>query len=112
MSNVRLSVQKVKSLKEVDHYRLHKLFGEWARFAAWSLKREQGGLKWQVNQTLVKIAIGTFEAEHIDGMTDALRSRVRCGYRIEMVVNCDLAIQFPGRGTHVHLQYNIMIVSR
>lgn len=113
MSNIRLSVQEVKSLEEVLRYRLHKLFGEWARFAAWSLKREQCGLQRQVDQTLVNIAIGTFEAGHIDGMPDMLRSRVRCGYRFNIIVKGDLAIHFPRRCACVHFQrqHNILVVS-
>ena len=76
MSNVHFSMQEVESLEEVLYHRFHKLFGERARFAAWSLKREQCGLKRQMDQTLMKIAAGTFEGEHIDSMTDALESRM------------------------------------
>jgi hypothetical protein len=76
MSNVRLSVQEVESLEQGFHYRFHKLFGKWARLAARSLKREQRGLKRQVDQALVEIAAGTFEGEHINSMTDALESRM------------------------------------
>ena len=72
MSNVRFSMQEVERLEELFHHDFHKLFREWARFAAWSLKFEQCGLKRQVDQTLVDIAADTFEAENIDGMTDML----------------------------------------
>jgi hypothetical protein len=112
MSNVRFGMQEVESLEEVSHHRLHKLFVKWARFATWSLEREQCGLERQMDQTLVKITTGTFEGEHIDGMTDVLGSRMRCGYRIEMVVEGDLAIHFPRRSTHVHLKCNILVIAR
>ena len=65
-------MQEVERLEEAFHHNFHKLFREWARFAAWSLECEQCGLKRQVDQTLVDIAAGTFEAENIDGMTDVL----------------------------------------
>lgn len=75
MGNVCVSVQKVKGLEQVLHNHLHQSFGEWARFAAWSLKCEQRGLERLVDQTFMNTAAGTFEAEHIDGMTDVLRSK-------------------------------------
>jgi hypothetical protein len=112
MSNVCLSVQEVESLEEAFHYRFHKLFGERARFAAWSLKREYCGMERQMDQTLVKIAAGTFEGEHIDGMTDVLRSRMRCGYGIEMIVEGPFAIYPTRRGSYIHLQDNILVVAR
>lgn len=76
MRNVRFSVQEVKSFQQVLHGRFCQLFGEWARFAAWSLERKQCGLKRQVDQTLVDVAANAFETEDIDGMTDVLGSRV------------------------------------
>lgn len=112
MSDVRLSMQEVEGFEEISHHRLHKLFGEQTRFAARSLKREQGGLKRLMYQTLMDTAAGTFEAEHIDDMADLLRSRMRCGHRIDMVVKGDLAINFPRRSAYVHFQHNILAVSR
>jgi hypothetical protein len=60
----------------------------------------------------VNIAAGTFETEHIDGMPDVLRSRMRCGHRIDMVVKGDLAINLSRRSAYVHFQHNILAVSR
>ncbi len=42
----------------------------------------------------MEMAAGAFNSERIDGMTEILGSRMRCGYRIEMVVKGDLAIHF------------------
>lgn len=72
MSNVRFSVQKIERFEQVLHDHLHQPFREWARRAAWSLKREQRGLKRLVDQTLMNIAVGTLETEHIDDTTDVL----------------------------------------